>query len=312
MDVRDPLNPVFAGCYSGDGYTHEAQCLTYDGPDTRYTGRDLCFAYQGQEGANFTGDVTIVDMSNKSAPVRIGTGDYPNVGYSHQGWLTPDGQRLLINDEFDRSWQGARTIVMNVSDLENPEFEFNYYSPVATYAHNLYVVGTHAFLSNYTSGLRIVNLGGLESGVISEVASFDTYDQNNGYSYNGQWMNYPFFASGTIVATDIQNGLFVLRWNGMQVAAEGPSETVTDVHLSSPSPNPTADRATLALALPAPEQVRAVLLDALGRELAVVFDGAAAGTTTLTVRTEGLAAGLYVVRVTGETFAVSRHLSVAR
>lgn len=310
VDVRNPLAPTFAGCYNGDGYTHEAQCLTYAGPDAQHVGKDICFAYQGQEGT-FTGEVSIVDMTNKAAPVRLSSGQYPNVGYSHQGWLTPDGRRILINDEFDQSAQGARTIVMNVTDLDAPEFEFNYYGPQNTYAHNLYVVGDYAYLSNYTGGLHIVDVRQIGTGQLSEVASFDTFQQSNGYTYDGQWMNYPFFASGNVVATDITNGLFVLKATGLTVADE-PVPAAGAFSLSAASPNPTAALASLALTVEAPERVRATLYDATGREVAVVFDGTVAESATLRVDTRALAAGAYVLRVAGETFSAARQISVIR
>lgn len=55
-------------------------------------------------------------------------------------------------------------------------------------------------------------------------------------------------------------------------------------------------------------------MDALGRSVATVFDGplAAGSVQTLAVDTSRLAPGVYVVRVTGETFAQSRRLVVAR
>ena len=36
VDVNNPIDPQFAGCYSEDGYVHDAQCVVYNGPDTRY------------------------------------------------------------------------------------------------------------------------------------------------------------------------------------------------------------------------------------------------------------------------------------
>ena len=35
VDVSDPLNPLYVGCYGGDGYVHDTECIVYDGPDTR-------------------------------------------------------------------------------------------------------------------------------------------------------------------------------------------------------------------------------------------------------------------------------------
>ncbi|HEX8386998.1 MAG TPA: choice-of-anchor B family protein, partial [Rubricoccaceae bacterium] len=314
VDVRNPLAPTYAGCYQGDGYTHEAQCLTYAGPDADYAGRELCFAYQGQEGSNFLGELTVVDMTNKAAPVRISTANYPSPGYSHQGWLTPDGQRVLINDEFDASPQGARTIVMDVEDLDDIGFLSNYYSPEPTYAHNLYTRGQYAYLSNYTSGLRIVDLAALTTtGTLTEVAHFDTYNQDDSREYEGQWMNYPYFASGTVVATDINNGFFVLRPTGLNpVAVEPVSPAAGGLSLGAPAPNPTASESRLRLTASEPQAVRAVLVDVLGREVAVLFDGTADGATDLVVRAGSLRPGTYVVRVTGERGAATRTVVVVR
>ena len=46
---------------------------------------------------------------------------------------------------------------------------------------------------------------------MKEVAFFDTYPLNDAQTYNGAWNNYPFFASGNIIVSDIDGGLFVLR-----------------------------------------------------------------------------------------------------
>ncbi len=313
VDVRNPLVPVYAGCYTGDGYTHETQCLTYAGPDADYVGRDLCFAYQGQEGTNFTGDLTVVDMTNKAAPVRISFADYPNVGYSHQGWLTQDGRYILINDEFDESAQGVRTIVMDATDLDNIGFVRNVYGPIATYAHNIFTKGRYAYESNYTQGLRIVDTSTLASGTLPEVGRFDTYNLDDSRQYEGQWMNYPYFASGTVIASDINNGLFVLRPTGIAVAGEAPAPAaVAGIALAAPSPNPATGDTRLALTVAEPQPVRAVLLDALGREVSVVFEGTAHGTTALVVARGALPAGTYVLRVTGTAGTATQHLTFAR
>lgn len=36
IDVRDPQNPTFAGCFDDDDYQHDTQCVTYDGPDAEF------------------------------------------------------------------------------------------------------------------------------------------------------------------------------------------------------------------------------------------------------------------------------------
>ncbi len=44
IDVRKPILPTFAGCFSGDGYTHDAQCVIYHGQHTKYVGKEICVA----------------------------------------------------------------------------------------------------------------------------------------------------------------------------------------------------------------------------------------------------------------------------
>jgi choice-of-anchor B domain-containing protein len=83
IDIRDPLAPVFAGCFSRDGYTHDAQCVVYHGPDADFVGREICF------NAN-EDTVTIVDVSNKAAPLMLARAPYFSSRYTHQGWLSED------------------------------------------------------------------------------------------------------------------------------------------------------------------------------------------------------------------------------
>ncbi len=45
LNLSNPSNPTSAGCASNDGYVHDAQCLIYKGPDTRYLGREVCYGY---------------------------------------------------------------------------------------------------------------------------------------------------------------------------------------------------------------------------------------------------------------------------
>ena len=123
VDIANPANPQSAGCFSGDGYTLDAQCVTYNGPDTQHTGKEICFAYNEDT-------LTIVDVSNKSAPVQISRTGYANRGYSHQGWITDDQSYLLLDDELDErnvpSVTNTRTLIWNVIDLDNPVYQGDY------------------------------------------------------------------------------------------------------------------------------------------------------------------------------------------
>ncbi|MFT6679592.1 MAG: hypothetical protein ACJAZG_002272, partial [Granulosicoccus sp.] len=64
INIQDPLNPVAEGGYSSDGYTHDAQVVTYTGPDSDYTGKEI---YVGSNGERFgTNEVVVVDVTDKA------------------------------------------------------------------------------------------------------------------------------------------------------------------------------------------------------------------------------------------------------
>jgi choice-of-anchor B domain-containing protein len=208
IDVHDPMNPVFAGCFSGDGYTHDAECIVYDGPDTRYTGHEVCFAANEDT-------LTIIDVQDKANPVMLSRTGYSGSGYTHQGWLTPDRRHMLVDDELDEMDFGHNTYtyVWNVQDLTAPQLEFHYTAAVPSIDHNLYIRDGYAFESNYKSGLRILSLADIDSGSLSEAAFFDTYPPGDDANFDGTWSNYPYYPSGVVAVSDMSNGLFVLQPN---------------------------------------------------------------------------------------------------
>ena len=78
-------------------------------------------------------------------------------------------------------------------------------------------------------------------------------------------------------------------------------------------PNPTRGGATARVTLAQAGPARLALYDVLGREVAVVAEGAfAAGTTLVTVDAGSLPAGAYVLRLTAEGAAATTRLSVVR
>ncbi|MGD8494578.1 MAG: choice-of-anchor B family protein [Gemmatimonadales bacterium] len=213
IDIRDPENPQFAGCFSDTstgrqktGYTHDAQCVVYNGPDQDYQGHEICL------GSNETA-LSIADVTDKSNPVAISMATYPNVGYTHQGWFDEDQRYFYLDDELDEM-QGlvdhTRTLVWDLTDLDEPVLVKEHMGTQSTIDHNLYVKGNFMYQSNYTSGLRVLDITDRENP--EETAYFDTtpYDDNEA-QFAGSWSNYPYFESGTIVVTSISDGLFVLK-----------------------------------------------------------------------------------------------------
>ncbi len=84
--------------------------------------------------------------------------------------------------------------------------------------------------------------------------------------------------------------------------------------LGNVAPNPTAGAASLALRVGTAQDVRATVYDALGREVAVAFDGPATPAADVVIALDAarLAPGAYVVRVEGATFQEARRVTVVR
>jgi choice-of-anchor B domain-containing protein len=204
VDIHDPLHPTFAGCFSSDGYTHDAQCLIYRGPDVEHRNREICFLSN-------VDTLTIVDVTDKANPVQISRTGYSGMGFTHQGWLTRDQATFIMDDELDEIDFGHPTWTRfwDVSDLEAPFVANVLKHTTAAIDHNQYVRGRLVFESNYRAGLRILSLDPRPK----EIAFFDVYPADDLAEFNGTWANYPFFKSGNVVISGIEEGLFVVHPN---------------------------------------------------------------------------------------------------
>ena len=214
INVQDPANPEFVGCFAdertgrtGSGSTHDAQCVTYNGPDSDYRGREICLSSNGTA-------LSIADVTDKDNPVAVAIAEYPNVVYAHQGWLTEDHRYFYLNDEGDEISgvvDATRTIIFDLAELDDPVFAGEYLAEDSSIDHNLYVRGNLMYQANYSAGLRILDISNPEKP--AEVAHFDTvpYGKNDNSPVLGAWSNYPYFKSGIILVTSGREGLFILK-----------------------------------------------------------------------------------------------------
>ena len=227
INIQNPVNPTSAGCFSADGYTHDAQCVNYNGPDSTHQGKEICF--------NSNEDtLTIVDVTNKSAPVQLSRTGYGGSRYTHQGWLTEDHVYFLMGDELDETNNPAvtntRTYIWDVSDLDSPAVIGSHDSTTTAIDHNQYVRGNYTYQSNYRAGLRILDISDIANGNLNEEAFFDIYPGSDSANFNGTWSNYPFFDSGIVIVSGIEQGLFILRPNlsGAAFCGNGVQESGED------------------------------------------------------------------------------------
>ena len=206
INIQDPINPIIEGGFLEGGYSHDAQVITYNGPDTDYTGKEILI------GSN-ENEVVIADISDKKIPTIIATISYPNVKYAHQGWFTEDLNYFILGDELDelRIGNKTRSIIFDFKDLDNPAVHFDYLGTTNAIDHNGYVKNNVYYQANYTGGVRMIDISNVANKVFSEIGFFDTYPENNNTAFNGVWNVYPYFPSGNIIISDIDNGFFVIR-----------------------------------------------------------------------------------------------------
>lgn len=213
LDLREPTSPQFVGCFAHPqtgraqtGYTHDAMCVIYNGPDVVHQGKEICFS------SNETA-LSISDVTDKAQPVPLAAASYPNVVYAHQGWISEDHRYFFTNDEGDEVTGVAprtRTMVWDIEDLDDPVLLTEYLGETGATDHNLYVRGSFLYESNYVAGLRIIDIRNPANP--REIAFFDTVPfGKDAPGFAGSWSNYPFFASGNIIVTSMREGLFVLK-----------------------------------------------------------------------------------------------------
>ncbi len=212
IDIRSPTEPTFAGCYTDTegliyaGRSHDTQCVVYRGPDADYEGRQLCFA------SNETA-LRIVDVTDKQNPVPIAVASYPAQAYIHQGWLTEDHRFFYLDDELDEiigNSDRTRTLIWDLTDLDDPTYAGELLGADASTDHNLYIKGDRMYQANYAAGLRVVDVSDPTEPV--EVGHFDTTPYGvNPPGFSGAWTAFPFFESGTVIVSSMNEGLFILR-----------------------------------------------------------------------------------------------------
>jgi len=198
--ATDPENPTLLANQglSPAGYVHDA-----------FVRNDTIYCNHGNSDGMW-----VYDVSNPAAEVVLGNiTSYSSQGYNHSCWLNDAGDKLVFCDET----QNRNVKLVDVSDLTDitvtDYFKSTLEAPTATnsLAHNPFIKGDSVYISYYDDGVQVYDISDPNNAV--KVAYYDTNPSNTNYSSNdGAWGVYPFFPSGTIIASDILNGLIVLEF----------------------------------------------------------------------------------------------------
>ena len=275
--LADPTVPAYVGGFQP---THQPNVYYHDF-EVRGTLGFGSAIYNG-------GGVDVLDVSDPADISLLTTFTYPGAG-AHNTCTTPDGHYVFVGDEIGTGGNWIRTF--DLRDLETIELVDQIVVNTRAVVHNCYVLGDELYVAHYTEGLRVFNIA--DPTAPAEVAFYDTF-QGDGFGYNGAWNVYPYFASGKVIVSDIQTGLFVIRLDPAAVNVEAPPAELVPL---SVAPNPIPGSATVRYDLTERATVHLAVYDVQGREVAVLYDGARpAGPHRATLR-EGLPAGVYLVRL---------------
>lgn len=303
INLSDPLAPTTLGSYSDDGYTHDAQVITYDGPDVApdpnttgiptYVGREIMVASNGSFGG--VDKLIILDVTNKSSVTKIAEITYSQPGYAHQGWFTDDHRYFIFGDETDEQGFGmnSRTLVFDFLDLDNPVLASTYLGPSAAIDHNGFVLEDKYFLANYRAGMRVIDIPSMRSAsntvaADAEIGYFDTFPTNDNTNFSGAWGVYPYFSSGNIIISDINRGLFIVRQSNTLTI----EDFITDDQFTI-TPNPSYKNPTIKSS--ANIKINSVaMFNILGQEM---FSRSNINADEFVLDTENFASGLYLVKI---------------
>ena len=198
---------------AGTGYMHDSTSMIItDGRTTQCAaGHNPCEVLVDFNELS----VDLWDVTNKSAPVKLSATTYPTASYVHSGWPTENNQFIVVHDELDELRRSIKTHIytLDVRNLTAPTLVTSYTGPLTATDHNGYTRGDRYYVSHYKRGLVIFDL--TSPLALTEIGSFDTYlsPSANSAGTDGAWGVYPFLPSGTILVSDIENGLFLLKRN---------------------------------------------------------------------------------------------------
>ncbi|MBK6834759.1 MAG: choice-of-anchor B family protein [Bacteroidetes bacterium] len=284
-DLSDPENPVLLRKLNQDlpsiGYVHDM-----------FVRNDTIYASTGNPGL-----FILKFNSNNTFSLLADYTNYVDVGYNHSSYLTPDSKTLVFTDEVAT---GLAVKVIDVTDLGNITLKDTIKSHIGATAHNPYVTDDyHAIISYYQDGIQIYDVSNPNNAVLT--GFFDTdylHGDNDNYTfstaYRGCWGAYPYLPSGVLIASDMQNGLFVLDMS----SALGVKSSSTLNYLNI-YPNPTTDELNIVISSEKNAVIQMEIIDLMGRVIMKVDINKTEKLLQHKINTSLLASGSYIIKLNG-------------
>lgn len=199
----DPDNPVLVGepTLTRGGYVHDV-----------YVRDNIAYCSHGYNGYFIW---NLVDPDTAVLMSALVTG-----GYNHSSWVTEDGKYAIFAEEvpiglplgtIDLTFMSSGFIAIDHT------FKFPLLAPDHTQnrPHNPFVRDNYLITSYYHDGVQIFDITDPLNPMPS--AFYDSfYNTEYPNDFKGVWGVYPYFPSGTIIASDVDKGLLILRADSIE------------------------------------------------------------------------------------------------
>lgn len=271
----NPINPPIVGIYDYQ-YVHDGFVRN----DTMWTAEI------------YDGVISVVNVADRANPVVMASFATPS-NFSHNCALSDDGRTLFTTDEVTAAWIATYDVadLTDVKEIHRVRTTPN----TGSIPHNVYTVGNFLVTAYYRDGVTIHDATN-PNGVIL-VANYDTAPTLSGDGFNGCWGVYPYFPSGLIIASDMEEGLYILQPDYVQACYL--SGSVTNTETGAGIPNATVSIAEV------PSSVANT-----GFSGAFQTGVAAPGAYTVTISAPGYLPATYTVTLaTAETIILNASLT---
>jgi choice-of-anchor B domain-containing protein len=235
FDISNPTDPKLISQVPIDGSIHDM-----------FVKDNICYLNQGYKG------FSIWDCKNAANPTRLAS-IFPTNGYNHSSWLSKDEKWMICAEEVPA---GLPLTIINVEKMREGDIfiEHQWKAPLLgpkgdsnMIYHNPYLFGPNdelAIVSSYEDGVTIFDM---KNHLNPKLIGYYDFRNNSTYSgYKSCWGVYPFLPSGNILASDMQEGLYILRSSLVQqfLSINDTSKSENELILYN---NPVIDELTFSI-----------------------------------------------------------------
>ena len=151
------------------------------------------------------GQLQVIDVSDKSDPEIVSLWTTPS-SFTHNAWFSDDNRYIFTTDEV----RNGSIAAYDALNIFNPvELDIWMVNDTSIIPHNTHFHNDYLITSHYTYGINIIDVKRPKNMI--ETSRYDTSPDYRYEGFNGCWGAYPYLPSGNILATDIEEGLYVFK-----------------------------------------------------------------------------------------------------